>query len=94
MPSSFDAPKSDAPKSDAPKAAPRPTATTAEDKAAAKTFDEQLKSAKASVQAAPDSDVKAEAQRDIEAAERLYADGHTERAQAALRQATAVVPKA
>ncbi len=65
---------------------------TAEEKAQAKTFDEQLKNAKASVQAAPDGDLKAEAERDIEAAERLFADGHTERAEAALRQAVAVVP--
>jgi hypothetical protein len=92
--------KSDAPKAATPvppkaaSAAPvRATPMTDDDKAAAKAFDEQLKDAKAAVNAADDGDLKDEAQRGVDQAEALYASGHADRAEAALKQAQAVLPR-
>jgi hypothetical protein len=73
----------------APKAAP----VTAEEKAAEKSWTDQLNDAKAAVKAADDGDLKDEAQRGVDQAEALYADGHADRAETALRQAQAVLPK-
>jgi hypothetical protein len=89
-----DQPKADAPKADAPKAAapvaPR-AAVTPEEKEAVKAWSDQVKEAKAAVSKAPDGDLKDEAQRGVDQAEALFADGHDDRAQTALKQAQAVL---
>jgi len=83
-----DAPRTSSAQSTSAQAAPKTGAATAD---APKPYVDALKDAKAAVGKAPDGDLKDEAQRGIDQAEALMADGHEDRALTALRQAQAVV---
>jgi hypothetical protein len=72
-------------------ATPPRAATTPEEKEAVKAWSDQVKDAKAAVSKAPDGDLKDEAQRGVDQAEALFADGHDDRAQTALKQAQALL---
>jgi len=80
--------KQEAQRSSSAQSAPKTGAATAD---APKLYADVLKDAKAAVSKAKEGDLKDEAQRGVDQAEALMADGHEDRALTALRQAQAIL---
>jgi hypothetical protein len=85
--------KPDQPKSESLQRAATSATPAAAPKAAEKpkSVEDTIKDAKAAASKAPDGDLKDEATRGVEAAEALLADGHSDRAMTAARQAQALL---